>query len=250
VAFVLYAVLMVVCYEVGFRIGRWWQDRLPGEQEGPTDRLVGSLLALIAFLLAVTMGMAADRFDTRRANVLASANAIGAAYLQDGYLTEPQAEALRQLLREYLPLRIAVTGTDRCKANLAASQALQPKMWAIVQAAARSGHSPDLMSSLGGAVSDVVTTSQTRETASLYARVPDTLLVALLGGSALSLLMVGSSAGLKRRRSLLSATVLILVTGIVLTILVDLDRPREGFLVVSQQPLLDVQAWIGAPASG
>ena len=55
-----------LCYEVGFRIGRWWQDRMPGEQEGPTEMLVGSLLALMAFLLAVTMGMAADRFDARR----------------------------------------------------------------------------------------------------------------------------------------------------------------------------------------
>ena len=37
----------------------------PGEQEGPTGMLVGAILALLAFLLAVTMGMAADRFDAR-----------------------------------------------------------------------------------------------------------------------------------------------------------------------------------------
>ena len=78
----MFAVLTLVVYEVGFRIGRWWQDRMPGEQEGPTDMLVGSILALMAFLLAVTMGMASDRFDARRGNVLAEANAIGAVYLR------------------------------------------------------------------------------------------------------------------------------------------------------------------------
>src|SRR3954447_22604714 len=98
VVFLLFAVLTLACYEIGFRIGRWWQDREPGEQEGPTDMLVGSLLALVAFLLAVTMGMAADRFDTRRNNVLASANAISTAYLQASYLPEPDAESLRETL--------------------------------------------------------------------------------------------------------------------------------------------------------
>jgi MFS family permease len=32
--------------------------------------IVGSILALMAFLLAIAMGMAADRFDTRRGLVL------------------------------------------------------------------------------------------------------------------------------------------------------------------------------------
>jgi hypothetical protein len=29
---------------------------------------------------------------------------------------------------------------------------------------------------------------------------------------------------------------------------VDLDRPRDGFLQVSQQPLVDLQEQIGAPS--
>ena len=73
----LFALLALLLYEVGFRIGRWWQDRTPEESEGPTGMLVGSILALMAFLLAITMGMATDRFDTRRGLVLAEANAVG-----------------------------------------------------------------------------------------------------------------------------------------------------------------------------
>jgi hypothetical protein len=40
--------------------------------------------------------------------------------------------------------------------------------------------------------------------------------------------------------------VLIAVLGAVITLVVDLDRPREGFLTVSQQPLIDLQEQIGA----
>jgi hypothetical protein len=33
----------------------------------------------------------------------------------------------------------------------------------------------------------------------------------------------------------------------VLTIVIDLDRPQEGLVNMSQQALLDTQAWIGKP---
>ena len=59
--------------------------------------------------------------------------------------------------------------------------------------------------------------------------------------------MVGYSAGLTGRRSVLSAAVLVVALAAVLTLVIDLDRPQEGFLTVSQQPLIDVQRQIGAP---
>src|SRR3954453_11019618 len=104
--FIAFAIIALTTYEIGFRVGRWWQGRTPEETEGPTGTLVGSLLALMAFLLAITMGMASDRFDTRRGLVLQEANAIGTTYLRAGYLPAPYGEESRALLRQYVPLRI------------------------------------------------------------------------------------------------------------------------------------------------
>jgi len=59
--------------------------------------------------------------------------------------------------------------------------------------------------------------------------------------------MVGYNAGLSRRRSPLTAITLIAVLGAVITLAVDLDRPRDGFLRVNQQPLIDLGEQIGAP---
>jgi hypothetical protein len=244
--FVLFAVVTLATFEVGFRIGRWWQDRMPGEQEGPTDMLVGSILALMAFLLAITMGMAADRFDARRGMVLTEANAIGATYLQASYLPDPQAEQMRVMLREYLPLRIASDDDVLVRANIRRSMDLHAEMWAITAGVVRSGHSPDLMSAFGDSVTELVGISESRIVAGLYARVPETVLLLLLVGSALSLGMVGYNAGLAKRRSVLSAVVMVVALGAVLTLVVDLDRPQDGFINVSQQPLLDVGQWIGA----
>jgi hypothetical protein len=60
--------------------------------------------------------------------------------------------------------------------------------------------------------------------------------------------MLGYSAGLSRRRSPLTAGVMIVVLGAVIALVVDLDRPRDGFLQVNQQPLIDLQQQIGSPA--
>ncbi len=246
--FVLFAIITLACFEAGFRVGRWWQDRMPGEQEGPTEMLVGALMTLMAFLLAVTMGMAADRFDVRRANVLAEANAIGTAYLQADYLAEPATQELKELLREYLPLRNADDPAQVLE-DLPSAMALNGEMWAIVAEAARSGYSPDLVSALGDSVAELVALNETRVVVGVQARVPEAILFVLIAGSALSLGMVGYMGGLKRRRSALSALVMVVTLGIVLTIVINLDRPQEGFLQVSQQPLLDVQQWIGLPSS-
>jgi hypothetical protein len=246
--FVVFALFTMLCYEAGFRLGRWWQERTPGEQEGPTGMLVGSILALLAFLLAVTMGMASDRFDARRALVLTEANDIGTTYLRAGYLPEPASSQVRELLRQYVPTRITLTDSDDLAGDIARSTEIQNKIWAITEDVARNNGS-DVVALFVESVNDTIDDHESRVTARIYSRVPETVLLLLVGGAALSLGMVGYSAGLTRRRSLLSAVVLVLALGAVIMIVVDLDRPREGFIQVSQQPLIDLQQQIGPPAS-
>ena len=246
--FVAFAIFTMLCYEIGFRVGRWWQDREPGEQEGPTGLLVGSILALLAFLLAVTMGMASDRFDARRGIVLDEANAIGTTYLRAGYLPEPASSQIRELLRRYVPLRITLTDSDNLVADIADSEAILTQLWTISEEVARTTNQGDLVSLYLDSLNATIDLHETRVTAR-FARVPETVVLLLIGGSALSLAMVGYSAGLTKRRGLLNAVVLVLALGAVIMIVVDLDRPREGFIQVSQQPLIDLQQQIGAPSS-
>jgi hypothetical protein len=247
--FVAFAIFTLLCYEGGFRLGRWYQDRTPGEQEGPTGMLVGSILALLAFLLAVTMGMASDRFDARRAIVVDEANSIGTTYLRAGYLPEPASSQIRELLRRYVPLRIVVTDTTNIADDIQRSQKILAEAWAIAEGIAKTTDKGDLTALFIESLNETIDLHETRVTAGLYARVPETVVLLLIGGSALSLGMVGYSAGLTKRRGLLNAIVLVVALGAVIMIVVDLDRPREGFIQVSQQPLIDLQQQIGPPSS-
>jgi len=249
--FIAFAVVSMLFYEGGFKFGRWYQERTPGEQEGPTNLLVGSILALLAFLLAVTMSMASDRFDARRGIVLDEANSIGTTYLRAGYLPEPASSQIRELLREYVPLRVVVTDAKAAKVvvDIQRSQEILNEVWTISEGIAKNTDQGDLVSLYLESLNETIDINETRITAGLYARVPETVLLLLVIGSALSIGMVGYSAGLTKRRALLNAFVLVIALGAVIMIIVDLDRPREGFIQVSQQPLIDVQQQIGPPQS-
>lgn len=245
--FVAFSIIALITIEVGYRIGFWWQRRTADEKEGPTTMIVGSLLALMAFLLAITMGMSSDRFDTRRKLVLAEANTVGTVYLRASYLPEPASSDIRDLLRAYLSLRVATNDYADLRVRMQRSTEIHAKLWSITEELARATPDSDVLALFIVSLNEMIDLHQTRVTAGFYARVPETILILLLIGSLLTLAMVGYNAGLTSRRSPLTAVVLVIVLGAVITLVVDLDRPRDGFLTVSQQPLIDLHEQLGPP---
>ena len=181
---------------------------------------------------------------------MAEANSIGTTYLRAGYLPDPASTQIRELLREYVPIRIVPTEVKPVDlaADIQRSQQILGELWAISEDVARTTDKGDLVSLYLDSLNETINLNETRITAGLYTRVPETVVLLLVGGSALGLGMVGYSAGLTKRRGLLNALVLVLALGAVIMVVVDLDRPRDGFIQVSQQPLLDLQRQIGPPA--
>jgi hypothetical protein len=239
----IFILINAVAYEVGFRIGRWSGEQKGQADDGPTGLIVGSILALMAFLLAITMGMASDRYDTRRGLVLQEANALGTTYLRAGYLSEPNSTEMQALIREYTPLRIASPDRAQLASNIELSEELQAEMWAIAEDEARTNGS-DVTALYIESLNEVIDLHEMRIAAGLYARVPPTILWLLVLGVILSLGLVGYNAGLTGLRRPAIALVLVLSLGAVLWLVVDLDRPAEGLIQTSQQPLIDLQEWL------
>lgn len=102
----------------------------------------------------------------------------------------------------------------------------------------------DVLSLYIDSLNEVIDLHQKRVTANLYGRVPETILLLLLIGPLLTLAMVVYNAGLNHKRSRFTSIVQILVLSAVITLVFDLDRPRDGFLEVSLQPLIDLQHMI------
>ena len=226
VLFLIFVLTALTVAEIGFRFGRWWQAREPEEAQGPTPMIVGSLLALMAFLLAVTTGMASERFSARKALVLDEANAIGTAWLRAGYLPQKEVDAVRSLLQDYVPLRLASDDPDVIAANIQASVDLQAALWSRTEQLARAQPDSPVYALFVEAVNEMIDLHESRVIAGVYGRIPATILLLLLLGAILTLATVGYSAGLTRHRSPLTALILVSMLGAVNTVVIDLDRPQ------------------------
>src|ERR1044072_2513306 len=96
--FIVILLVVLMSVEFGYRLGRYRRSRSEQEKEAPVGTMVGATLGLLAFILAFTFGLAAQRFDTRRQVLLDEANAIGTTYLRAAMLTQHEDE-IRALLR-------------------------------------------------------------------------------------------------------------------------------------------------------
>ncbi len=127
--------------------------------------------------------------------MLQEANSIGATYLRAGYLPEPASTQTRELLAEYVPLRIVDPGSSDIPANLRRAAEINAELWLIAEGLARATPDSDVLAIY------IESLNETRIIAGLFARVPETVLVLLIIGSVLTLGMVGYGAGPTRRRS-------------------------------------------------
>lgn len=227
--------------EIGFRIGIFLQNR--GSSLGDsrmTSTVVGGMLGLLAFLMAFSIGMAVGNHGERKAMVVTEANAIGVAWLRAGFLEEADTLALRKLLREYAQVRLdAANLVVTLPVAVKRSENAHKEMWRIIERNVRQGRNDDIMTSLVESVNDVIKTHSLRVTAALK-RLPEILGVVLILSTILSFSLVGVVSSADRKRDTATIFIFALVFTAVFMILVDLDRPQEGMLTISQTAITDL----------
>lgn len=90
-------VLVVIIFiEAGYRLGTIAHRRSEDEKESPISAVAGAVLALVAFMLAFTFGIASNHYDARKGLVREGANSIRTLCRRTDFLPEPdRAEAGR-----------------------------------------------------------------------------------------------------------------------------------------------------------
>lgn len=228
--------------EGGYRLGRWRHTHVAEEKEPPVGAMVGSILGLLAFLLAFTFGMAASRFDARRQTVLDEANAIGTTYLRARLLAEPHRTEIAKLLREYVEVRIRGIQEGKVAEVIVQSEELQGLIWSEAIKAAENKNSNPVMTGLFiQSLNEMIDLHAKRVQVGTRNRIPITIWVGLFTLALLGMVAVGYQAGLSATRRSPAMLGMVLAFAGVLFLIADLDRGQEGFLTVSQQALVDVQ---------
>ena len=226
---------MLVCTEIGRRIGI---ARIARDPEGPTKGVAtaeGAMLALLGLLIAFTFSGAASRFEDRRHLIAAETNAIGTAYLRIELLPADSQPAIRDLFRRYTDVRSItyqnVADEGATMAKLAEGGALQREIWTKALIAARRAEaSPQAAMLLLPAVNEMIDITETREVATRI-HPPAIIFVLLSGLSLVSALMVGYGTA-SSSRSWFHAAIFAAVLSVTVYVIVDLEFPRRGLIRV------------------
>src|SRR6516162_6509116 len=241
-------ILLVVLFSVefGYRLGKYRRSHHETEKEAPLGTMVGAELALLAFILAFTFGLAAARFDTRRQVVLDEANAIGTTYLRAGMLPE-RAEQIRALLRDYVDVRLEAVRSGNIAEGIRRSENIQQQAWAEAETVAEKNPNSIVVGLFVQSLNEMIDLHAKRLQAGLRSRIPGAIWLGLFAVAALSLVTMGYHAGLSGTRRSLAILAVAVTFSVVIELIADLDRPQEGILKVSQQALLDVQRSMNTP---
>jgi hypothetical protein len=195
------------------------------------------MLGFVAFTLAVTIGIAQDRFETRRHATLDEANTIGTAWLRTG-LAGASGKPIAERIEEYARVRLAylvATGPDAAAAALARASTLQNEIWQRT-IPVFGGMPPPLASALMSSVNDMFDASVVQRY-SMESRVPTETMMGLLLGALSAVGALGYQMGLAGRRQLVLALLLLLMVSGAMAIIIDFNLPRGGLIRVDPAPL-------------
>jgi hypothetical protein len=244
--FVAILLLVLLSIEGGFRFGKYRRSRSEQEKEAPVGAMVGATLGLLAFFLAFTFGMAAERFDARRKVVLDEANAIGTTYLRAGMIPD-RREEIRALLRDYVDARLKAVQSGNITEGLRRSENILDQLWAQAVVVGKQNPNSIVVGLFVQSLNEVIDLHTKRVTAGLRNRIPGAIWFALLAVAAVALANMGYHAGLAGTRRSFAVLPVAFTFSAVIVLVADLDRPQEGALKVSQQALIDLRQSMNVP---
>jgi hypothetical protein len=247
--YALSIVLVLAAAEIGRLLGTFSLRRYPNDTVAPhLLTLEGAALGLLALMIGFTFSMALSRFDVRQNQVLDEANAIGTVALRAQFLSKPDATEVKNLLNQYVQLRIDLSrGEQTAEALQTAihhSNDLQAQLWhhAVAVSAADPHSIPSGL--FVQSLNDMIDLQEKRLTAARN-HVPPAAFLLLYAITIVSVGLSGYVSGLAGGRGRVPVAVVAVLVASVIGIIIDIDRSRSGFIRVSQQAMYDLQESMG-----
>ena len=236
---------MLLCMEIGRRIGKVRTLHEPGDAEKGIAAIEGAVFALLGLLLAFTFSGAAERFDHRRELITHEANAIGTAWLRIDLLPLSAQAPLKKLYREYVAARLAtyrkMPDLDAAKTDYEHSLALQEEIWRLTTAAALQSPVPPVAGQALPPVSDVIDITTTRLVAS-RTHPPDAIYYLLFALALVAALLAGDGLAANKKYQWLHVLGFAIVISATVFVIMDMEYPRMGLIRVdaADQLLVDL----------
>ena len=200
------------------------------------------LLKGIAWWMTGSVGLLSDALES----VVNLAGDLLLIEQKSGFLDETARDHSRDLLREYVQIRLDAPDSSELESVIVRSEEIQNELWTTAEIIARDNMDSPVIATYIETLNQMIDLHAKRVIAITSSRIPGSIWTGIYIVAGLSMVLVGMLSSFGERPNWLATILLALVFAAVLTLIVDLDRPEQGLLTVSQQALLDLQAQIGA----
>ncbi|QQS51749.1 MAG: DUF4239 domain-containing protein [Bacteroidota bacterium] len=231
---------------ISILIGRYWgksnlkkSDGIAPQQLGS---VVGAIFALLAFLLAFTFQIAANRFDARKALLLKEVTIIRTTYLRAGLLPEPLCSDSKNLLVEYVDLRIDLShDPSKLSGMMSRSQEILDTLWSFAEKLAAEDRSSEVYALYTASVNELVDNYNQRITMTFEYRIPPAVLWILFFITCFSMVTLGYQLGVSGKSGFKVNILLAIVFALVMFLILALDHPETGIAKIDQKPMETLQ---------
>ena len=202
-------------------------------------------LTLLGLLIGFTFSMAVSRYEERKTNEEAEANAIGTEYIRAGLLPPADAAKVRLLLSNYLDQRVLFYTASDDEQQLrqlgTITTQLQNDLWSSVQD--RGAAQPTATVALAVAGMNDVLNSQGYAQAAWWNRIPAEAWVLLIAIGIGCNVLIGYGA---HRTSAFLFVILPLAVSVSFFLIADIESPRRGVIRVRPENLLSLSQTLPA----
>ena len=233
---------------LSLKAGRWLgaRHKRDGEEAGAGFGAVeGAVFGLLGLLIAFTFSGARDRFDARRTLIAEEANAAEAAYMYVDVLPPEIQQRERQLIRQYLDVRIAIyrklPDFAYDSTAMKRSEELRKQIWSEALEAQRAGSLP-ANAPLYPALVWMFEVGNSRIVAHLT-HAPGMIFAVLVVLAFACALLAGYGMSRSKTRSWMHTLGFAAVLAISVYVILDLEYPRGGLINIDSydQILINVR---------
>jgi hypothetical protein len=199
-------------------------------------------VSLLALLIGFTFSLALNRYDNRRDLVVEEAAAVFSLWQRLPLLPNPQRAELAALARRYADQRLIyfTFGIDQDKALRAdeAADAMSDRMWEIVRELTLAAEQPLITRMLMDNLARIDDAAWRRE-AMAREHIPFLVIDLLVIFSLLTATSMGF-VGPQDKRVHPTHLLFFVLNASAIMLMLDLDRPRSGLVLVSQRPMIEL----------
>lgn len=228
-------IALVVCLEIGYRIGTKRVKTIPNAFEG-FGAIEGAVFGIFGLLLSLSFFGAASRLDARRQLIVTEASAIGSAYMRVDLLPNAEQPEVRRLFREYLDERIRISESadeTQALAEMSKATGLQQAIWSHAISATKEGApgAPLLLTAL-----NQMTEIANAKAIAVQTHLPALVFYFLLVAGLLSGFVAGFGMA-RGHRNWLSILAYASIVTLTMYVMIDMEYPRAGLIRIGAADL-------------